>query len=100
MVLFVLIPSAIRRKSKPLAAAELCNKTAAFHFDDRQNLRLFLFTLSASRSNYDSEGLLHDEQVKTGVTPLLNPSRLRPETRDYNNSPPSSIIIHTLYTHV
>lgn len=44
------------------------------------------------------EGLFHVEQVKTGVTPLLNPSHLRrPETRDYNNGPPLNTHTHELW---
>jgi len=41
--------------------------------------------------------VFHVEQVKTGVTPLLNPSRLRPRrvTRDYNNGPPRVEYTHT-----
>lgn len=63
---------------------------------------IYLILIFRGKTNYNPEGLFHDEQVKTGVTLLLSPSRLRPETRDYNNGPPlnTHILTHTTNTHV
>jgi len=87
MVLFILIPSDLGIKQCPQ------NLMSGVWVRRLPKSQIIVYLIRC-KSNYNPEGLFHDEQVKTGVTPLLNPSRLCPETRDYNNSPLLSIHTH------